>query len=47
MISINHSAHDNIIFVGQVVLDNMHVYCVDFIPGAPPSSPKLTEQYSS
>ena len=38
----NHSAHDKIIFVGQVVLDNKHLYCVDLIPGAPFSSPHLT-----
>ena len=40
----NHSAHDNIMFVGEVILDNKYVYGVDLIPEAPPSCPKLTEQ---
>ena len=26
-------------FVGEVVLDNKYVYCVDLIPGAPPIQP--------
>ena len=39
MISIHHSAHDNMVLLDQVVLDHNDLRCLILIPGAPSSSP--------
>ena len=39
MISIHHSAHDNMVLLDQVVFDHNDLLCLIVIAGAPSSSP--------